>query len=229
MILAAGRGERLRPLTDTCPKPLLEVGGQPLIAHVLDRLQAADVQRCVINLSWLGEQLRERLQREWRWDMTCAFSHEHEQRLETGGGIFNVLDQLGPQPIIVGNADVYCDFDLTRLQRLAAQWPTGRLAHLVLVDNPEHHPQGDFGLNAAGLAVDTATDTPAGELARLTFSGISLLHPALFDGQQPGRFALAPLLRQAMAAGQVSAEHHRGCWTDVGTPERLAQIRQRLS
>lgn len=217
MVLAAGRGERLRPLTDHCPKPLVEVAGQSLIEHVLDKLADAGVQRCVINLNWLGAQLREHLEANWRWPMERLFSEELGERLETGGGIFKVLDKLGPGPFIVANADVYSDFDMTRLADRAWQWPAQNLAHLVLVDNPEHHPEGDFGMTPAGLLSDTP---PC-----LTFSGISLLDSQLFQGCNPGRFALAPLLRAAMQRGQVSAEHHTGLWTDVGTPERLATLR----
>lgn len=220
MVLAAGRGERLRPLTDHCPKPLVEVAGQSLIEHLLDKLACAGVKRCVINLNWLGAQIREHLETNWRWPMQCVFSEEQGERLETGGGIYKVLDKLGPGPFIVANADVYSDFDMTRLAQRAAQWTTGELAHLVLVDNPEHNPQGDFGLTAAGLL----SEAPP----RKTFSGISLLQPHLFEGCSPGRFALAPLLRVALQQGLASAEHHSGLWTDVGTLERLSALRAQL-
>ena len=221
MVLAAGRGERLRPLTDHCPKPMVEVAGQSLIEHVLDKLARAGVQRCVINLNWLGGKLRAHLEARWRWPMQCVFSEEQGERLETGGGIYKVLDQLGPGPFVVANADVYSDFDMLRLRQRVAHWSPRDQAHLVLVDNPAHHPDGDFGMTAEGLL----SEAPP----RLTFSGISLLHPRLFDGCAAGRFALAPLLRTGMHRGLISAEHHAGLWTDVGTPERLESLRAQLS
>lgn len=220
MLLAAGRGERLRPLTDHTPKPLIEVAGKPLIEHALDRLAAAGVTRCVINASWLGEQIREYVERRWRWDMDVRISEEPPGQLETGGGIFKALPLLGDAPFLVVNADVYCELTLDRLADTARRWPEGRRAHLVLVDNPEHHPQGDFALGVDGQLGETGP--------RLTFSGLSVLHPDLFAGQQGGRFPLAPLLRRALAAGQVSGEHYRGVWTDVGTPDRLEALRASL-
>jgi MurNAc alpha-1-phosphate uridylyltransferase len=221
MILAAGRGERLRPLTDTCPKPLITVDGKPLIEHALDRLAAAGVQTCVINLSWLGETIRDHLEAHWRWPMQCAFSDESERLLETGGGIFKALDMLGSAPFLLVNADVYCEFDLGELAIRARHWPAQCQAHLLLVDNPAQHPQGDFALNAQGRLQSSG---PA-----LTYSGLSILHPDLFQGQRPGRFALAPLLRQAIQEGAVTGAHYQGHWTDVGTPARLQELRQRLN
>lgn len=221
MILAAGRGERLRPLTDERPKPLIQVGRQALIEHMLDALARAGVQRCVVNLSWLGPVLHAHLLKHWRWEMQLLFSDESERRLETGGGIHKALPMLGPRPFLVVNADVYTDFDLTRLARRVEAWPSAQLAHLVLVDNPAHNPAGDFCLTTSGqLGHDGRS---------LTFSGLSVLHPALLEDQAPGCFPLAPLLRDAIGAGRVSAEHHAGLWTDVGTPERLAWIRQQVS
>lgn len=221
MLLAAGRGERLRPLTDSCPKPLVSVGGRALIDHALARLEAAGVTAGVVNLNWLGEQIVAHLAAHPPGGMRLQFSWEREQRLETGGGIFQALDQLGPAPFLLLNADVYCDLALSGLARLAQTWPDGRLAHLVMVDNPAHHPQGDFALGDDGrLCLQ-------GE--RLTYSGIAVLHPALFAECRPGRFALAPLLRRAIESGRASGEHHRGLWTDVGTPERLAQLRDALA
>lgn len=218
MILAAGRGERLRPLTDERPKPLIEVAGMPLIEHMLDALARAGVSRCVVNLSWLGPMLREHLSRHWRWDMQLLFSDESVGRLETGGGVFKALPQLGDQPFLLVNADVFTDFDLQGLAQQARNWVPGRLAHLVLVDNPVHNRSGDFALTPAGQLEADGRD--------LTFAGLSVLHPALLSGQSAGCFPLAPLLREAARAGQVSGEHHAGLWTDVGTPERLAWIRR---
>ncbi len=218
MLLAAGRGERLRPLTDHCPKPLIKVAGRPLIEHALDRLADAGVDRCVINLSWLGGQIREHLSRHWRWDMACAFSDESSGRLETGGGIYQALPLLGETPFLLVNGDVWSDCPLPPLARLARNWPAGRLGHLVLVDNPSHNPDGDFSLRADGrLGRDGA---------RLTYSGLAVLHPRLFAACRPGAFPLLPCLLQAIEAQALSGEHYGGAWTDVGTPERLHQLRR---
>lgn len=215
MLLAAGRGERLRPLTDHCPKPLLQVADRPLIDHALERLEAAGVEHCVVNLHWLGEQIQTHLGAR-AGAVELQFSWEREQLLDTGGGIFQALPQLGDAPFLLVNGDVYCDFPLARLSRLARGWPADRLAHLVLVDNPEHHPAGDFGLRANDM-LGQSDET-------LTYAGIAVLHPALFQGCKAGRFALAPLLRRAIEQGRVSGERHQGEWTDVGTPERLAAL-----
>ncbi len=208
MLLAAGRGERMRPLTDIKPKPLLEAGGRALIVHHLDALRAAGLREVVINLGYRGEQICAALGDGRRYGMRIDYSREPEQSLETGGGIFQMLPLLGPAPFAVINSDIWSDYPYARLPRE----PAG-LAHLVLVDNPPHHPEGDFVLRE-GLVLDN--ETP-----RLTFSGISILRPELFAGCQPGRFPLAPLLRRAMAAGRVSGEHYPGIWQDIGTPERL--------
>lgn len=217
MILAAGKGERMRPLTLHTPKPLVPVAGVPLIEYHLRGLAAAGFDEVVINHAWLGQQIEDHLGDGSRWDLRIAYSAEAEP-LETGGGIFKALPLLGEQPFVLINGDVWTDYDLARLRR-----PLAGLAHLVLVDNPEHHAKGDFS-----LAQDRVSDA-SGEGARLTFSGLSVLHPALFDGCQAGAFKLAPLLRQAMAQGQVSGEHHPGQWIDVGTLERLAQVERVLA
>lgn len=217
MILAAGKGERMRPLTLHTPKPLVPVAGVPLIEYHLRGLAAAGFDEVVINHAWLGQQIEDHLGDGSRWGLRIAYSAETEP-LETGGGIFKALPLLGEQPFVLINGDVWTDYDLARLRR-----PLAGLAHLVLVDNPEHHVQGDFS-----LAQDQVSDA-SGEGARLTFSGLSVLHPALFDGCQAGAFKLAPLLRQAMAQGQVSGEHHPGQWIDVGTLERLAQVERVLA
>ena len=215
MLLAAGRGERMRPLTDTKPKPLLEVGGQALIVYHLDALREAGFREIVINLGYRGEQICAVLGDGRRYGMHIDYSWEPEQPLETGGGIFQVLPLLGPSPFAVINSDIWSDYPYARLPRD----PAG-LAHLVLVDNPPHHPEGDFVLRE-GLVLDS-------EAPRLTFSGISILHPELFAGCQPGRFPLAPLLRRAMIAGRVSGEHYTGIWQDIGTPERLYRLDREL-
>jgi len=220
MILAAGLGTRMRPLTDHCPKPLLPVVGKPLIVHHIERLVAAGLRQLVINTAYRGAQIEAALGDGARWGAEIRYSPEGEA-LETGGGILRALPLLsdGAAPFVVVNGDIWCDLDLGTLPRS----PTG-LAHLVLVDNPAHHPGGDFH-----LAADGRVDASDASLPRLTFSGISLLRPALFDGQQPGAFPLAPLLRGAMARQAVSGQHHRGCWIDVGTPQRLTALERLLA
>jgi MurNAc alpha-1-phosphate uridylyltransferase len=227
LILAAGLGERMRPLTDTTPKPLLHVGGKPLIAWHLEKLAALGVREVVINTSWLASQFPATLGDGARWGLRLHYAHEGDVPLETGGGIWNALPQLGDRPFIAVNGDIWTDYDFARLPRQ----PTGD-AHLVLVDNPSQHPDGDFALH--GDRVES--DGPA----RLTFAGIGVYRRALFDGWRaivgdapganatPPRFKLAPLLRAAMAEGKVGGEHHRGAWTDVGTPARLAQLNAAL-
>ncbi|WP_028080305.1 N-acetylmuramate alpha-1-phosphate uridylyltransferase MurU [Solimonas soli] len=222
-ILAAGRGDRMRPLTDHTPKPLLEVGGRPLIEHHLQRLRAAGVDEIVINLGWLGAQIRERLGDGRAHGVRIEYSHEGWPALETGGALRRALPRLGTAPFLLVNGDVYSDHDPARLVACARHWPATRRAHLVLVPNPDHHPRGDFTL-ADGRIVE-----PAGE-ARLTFSGLSLVDPRLLDGAPAGgAFPLAPLLRAAAAEGRVSGERHDGLWCDVGTPERLRALDAQLS
>ncbi|MCJ0974601.1 nucleotidyltransferase family protein [Pseudomonas sp. PS1] len=213
MILAAGKGERLRPLTLHTPKPLVRAGGVPLIEYHIRALVEAGFDELVINHAWLGEQIEAHLGDGSALVARIHYSPEGEP-LETGGGIFKALPLLGDEPFVVVNGDIWTDFDF---RALSAQLPGAGLAHLVLVDNPAHHPQGDFMLRD-GAVVDAV-----GEGA-LTYSGIAVLNPRLFDGCQPGAFKLAPLLRQAMAAGRVTGEHYRGRWVDVGTHERLAEV-----
>lgn len=210
MILAAGRGERMRPLTDHTPKPLLVAGGKPLIRHHIERLAAAGIRELVINHAHLGAQIEAALGDGSGFVVEIRYSPE-EQALETGGGIFRALPLLGPEPFLVVNGDVWTDVDLAGLAIGA-----GDLAHLVLVDNPSHNPKGDFVL------IDDRVQSEGAP--RLTFSGIGLYRPELFDGQTPGAFPLAPLLRQAMAAGRVGGQRHDGHWFDIGTPERLAAL-----
>lgn len=217
MILAAGRGERMRPLTDHTPKPLLPVAGRPLIFHHLEGLRAAGIVDVVINTGHLGEQLPAVLGDGGAWDLRIAWSAEPPAALETGGGIFQALSLLGSEPFIVVNGDIWTDYPFTRLPDA----PAG-LAHLVLVDNPLQHSGGDFALLDNGRVMER--ETP-----RLTFSGISVLRPELFNRCEPGRFPLGSLLRRAMATGEVSGEHYRGGWRDIGTPERLAELDRALS
>ncbi|MCE8004339.1 N-acetylmuramate alpha-1-phosphate uridylyltransferase MurU [Billgrantia ethanolica] len=215
MILAAGLGKRMRPLTDHCPKPLLPVAGKPLIVHHLERLAAVGIDEVVINISYRAEQIISALDDGHQFGVRIAWSHE-TQPLETGGGIRQALPLLGGAPFLLVNGDVWCEFDPLTLPALG-----GDLAHLVLVDNPTHHPDGDFHLDAAGRVHDEGEP-------RLTFAGLSLLDPALVADQSPGEFPLAPLLRAAMHAGRVGGTHHRGRWVDVGTPERLAELEREL-
>lgn len=211
-ILAAGRGERMRPLTDHTPKPLIDVRGRPLIEHHLDGLRRAGIERVVVNLGWLGERLRAHLGDGARYGLRIDYSDEGWPALETGGGIHRALPLLGAAPFVVVNGDVYCDYPLQRLVERAQTLPPTELAHLVLVPNPAHHPDGDFALDGARVR---ETGEP-----RHTFSGLSVLRPALFDGCQAGAFALAPLLRAAMRADRVGGELYAGRWSDVGTVER---------
>ncbi|BBL71900.1 N-acetylmuramate alpha-1-phosphate uridylyltransferase MurU [Methylogaea oryzae] len=208
MILAAGRGERLRPLTDHTPKPLLQAAGKPLIGHLLESLAAAGFRRIVVNLGHLGEQLRAALGDGDRYGVALQYSQEPDGALETGGGIRQALPLLGDKPFLVVNGDIATDFPFASLRGR----PAG-LAHLVLIPNPPHKAHGDFAL-ADGLLRPDAGDGH-------TFAGIGVYRPELFAGLEPGRYPLAPLLRQAMAQGQVSGELYRGYWLDVGTPQRL--------
>jgi N-acetyl-alpha-D-muramate 1-phosphate uridylyltransferase len=218
MMLAAGRGERMRPLSDSTPKPLLEAGGKPLIAWHLERLAAAGFRDVVINHAHLGHIIETRLGDGAAFGVSIRYSPEGEA-LETAGGIANALPLLGEAPFLVVNADTYCEFDFTGLRaRLHGMVHEAEpIAHLVLVPNPPHHPQGDFVL--AGGRVESA-GAPA-----LTFGGIGIYRPSLFARIAPGTKAkLGPLLREAIAAGGVTGERFEGRWLDVGTPERLAWL-----
>ena len=218
MILAAGRGERMRPLTDHTPKPLLAVGGKPLIVWHIERLRAAGFSELVINHAHLGHRLEDALGDGAALGVRIAWSPE-ACALETAGGIRHALPLLGDAPFVVVNGDVYCDADFDALRAAAdGLRADGTLAHLLLVDNPGHHPEGDFHLATDGLI--HADGQP-----RLTFSGLGAYHPALFTGLPDDTPAkLAPLLRAAMSAGTVTGRHHRGRWIDVGTPQRLAEL-----
>lgn len=218
MILAAGRGERMRPLTDHTPKPLLPVGGKPLIVWHLERLAAAGFKEVVINHAHLGEQIEQTLGSGSQWNISIAYSPEPPGALETAGGIANALPLLGDEPFLVVNGDVYCDWDVSRA---ASALQSDDLAHVVLVPNPPHNEKGDFALDQGRAANESD--------ARYTFSGIGIYRPALFADLERGKPAkLAPLLRAAMDNNQVSAQLHTGRWEDVGTPERLAQLDQEL-
>lgn len=216
MLLAAGRGERMRPLTDDTPKSLLKAGAHSLIEHLLLRLARCGFADVVINHAHRGEQIEQALGDGARYGVTITYSAEGDQGLETGGGIYNALPLLGDAPFIAVNADVFTDYPF---ERLPGHFH-GPLAHLVLVDNPAHHPGGDFALHHGRVDSDAQP--------RLTFSGIGMYHPALFSQCRPGSFPLAPLLRRAAADHAVSGEHYRGEWLDVGTPERLAALDRRL-
>lgn len=219
MILAAGRGERMRPLTDTCPKPLLKVGSEPLIGWHLRRLKAAGIEEIVINHAWLGQQIEETLGNGAAYGVSIAYSAEGAQGLETAGGIATALPLLGEEPFLVINGDVLTDIDFTLASAQAAKLSAEqRLAYLWLVQNPAHNPKGDFVLQTDGVVLSTG----AGEA--LTFSGMGVYHPALFHDTPPKQAAkLAPLLRAAMEAGKVQGVKHEGLWLDVGTVERLAE------
>ncbi len=223
MILAAGRGERLRPLTDSCPKPLLKVAGKPLIVHHIEALARAGIHNIVVNTAWLAEQFPAVLGDGERFGVSIAYSFEGDTGLETGGGLLNALPLLGSGAFLLVNGDVHVDLDFGTLAL-----PAGDLAHLLMVD-PRDGGHGDFSLDDSGRLM------PEGDGTRLTYSGIGIIHPALFAGWhaglaadevqgQPPRFRLAPLLRHAMRCGRVSGRHHRKHWSDAGTPESLAEL-----
>ena len=231
MILAAGRGERMRPLTDTCPKPLLKAGGKSLLLWHLERLQHAGFRQIIINHAWLGALVEAALRVDAPENLGITYSPEHEA-LETAGGIANALplltqDAIDDAPFLVINGDIWCDYDFARAATIAEQMmASGALAHLVMVPNPPQHAAGDFALDA-GRINDIATTASA---TKLTFSGIGVYRPALFNSIKRGDKAkLAPLLRQAMATRQVSGELFSGRWEDIGTPERLTALDAELS
>jgi MurNAc alpha-1-phosphate uridylyltransferase len=220
MILAAGLGSRMRPLTDHCPKPLLDVAGKPLIVRHIERLAAARFTEIVINTAHLGQMIRERLADGAEWNVHIVYSNE-AQPLETAGGIVNALPLLGDAPFLVLNGDIWCDFPLGSLHKVLQKG----LGHLVLVNNPDHNPAGDFVLNTGQLA-------PRGNGRGYTFSGLSVLHPQLFAdwrSRSGEAFPLREVLLPAMATGDISGELYDGYWLDVGTPQRLQLLNQRLT
>jgi MurNAc alpha-1-phosphate uridylyltransferase len=221
MILAAGRGERMRPLTDHTPKPLLGVAGKPMIQYHIEALAAAGVSEIVINLAWLGQQIRAAIGDGSRFDVRIQYSDEGDAALETGGGIFKALPFLagsaGTDPFLVVSGDVYTEYPLAdAIKKLASD----DVAHFVVVPNPDFHARGDFGLENGRL-----TDT--GE--RYTYANIGVMRPEFFAGCQPGKFPLAPLMFDWIRRGRVSGELYRGVWHNVGTPRQLQQIDQEAS
>jgi len=211
MVLAAGRGERLRPITDTLPKPLVEIAGKPLIVYHLQALARAGITAVVINLSWLGSQIRAALGDGSRYGVRIAYSDEGPVPLETGGGIHRALPLLGPRPFLVVNADVWTDMDFGLLTL-----EEGADARLMLAPNPPHHARGDFGLEG-DFVVERAAD-------RFTYTGIGVYRPELFAGCAPGKFPLLPLLQRALAARRLRGEVYGGEWLDIGSPDRLAWL-----
>lgn len=216
MILAAGRGQRMRPLTDEIPKPLLRVNGIPLIEHHIGALAAGGIRDIVINLAWLGSQIRDRVGDGTKYGIKVSYSEETPEALETGGGIFRALPLLGKAPFWLINSDVFCAYDYA-----ARGLADGILGHLVMVPNPRHNATGDFSL-MDGKVTERAAQT-------LTYSGIAVLHPGLFSGASDGKFPLAPLFNDAIGRGALSGEIFTGRWIDVGTPGRLAALDRLLS
>lgn len=216
MILAAGRGERMRPLTDELPKPLLKAGPHRLIEYHLQQLAAAGFHEVVINVAWLGEKIIEQIGDGKQYGLQICYSDEGDQALETAGGIFKALPLLGEQAFVVINADVWCDYPYTKLKN----FELSGLAHLVLVNNPEHNPQGDF-------AIEHNRVLNQGE-RKFTFSGIGIYSKDFFADMSQGKAPLAPLLREAIEQGQVTGEVYPGRWLDIGTPQRLQQLEQLL-
>lgn len=212
MILAAGRGERMRPLTDRTPKPLLDVAGKPLIVHTIRQLVSAGFHDIVINHAHLGKQIEDTLGNGRQFGANIHYSPEGEQALETAGGIINALPLLGSEAFLVVNGDIATDFPFYELRDRTID-----LAHLVLVGNPEHHDQGDFGLDSKGMVVENGSE-------QYTFSGIGLYRPEIFAGLPAGIRKLGPLLRQAIANQRVTGQKYSGFWMDIGTPERLQQL-----
>ena len=215
MILAAGRGERLRPITDKLPKPLVAPGGETLLERHLRRLADAGVEKVVINLGWHGEQIVDKVGSGSQFGLAVSYSPEYDEILETGGGIRRALPMLGHEPFWVLNGDIYCDLPLPNVSL-----DDDTLGHLILVPTPDYKAQGDFDLVDGKIR---RGDAPA-----YTFAGIALYRPAFVDDQEPGRFSLAPLLFAAADRGLLTGEVYRGAWTDVGTPERLAQLDSEL-
>ncbi len=211
MVLAAGRGERLRPLTDEVPKSLVEVRGESLLERHLANIQSAGFHTVVINLGWLGDKIVERVGSGERYGLSVLYSQEGDNILETGGGIHKALPMLGTEPFLVVNADIYTDMPVPGIE-LADE----HVGHLVMVPSPDYREGGDFDIED-GLIRN-------GETQRLTFSGVAVYRPSFFDGCEPGRFPLAPMLREAAENGRLSGSLYEGLWADIGTPERLQAL-----
>ena len=211
MVLAAGRGERLRPLTDEVPKSLVEVRGESLLERHLANIRAAGVRTVVINLGWLGDRIVERVGSGDRYGLNVLYSQEGDNILETGGGIHKALPMLGDEPFLVVNADIYTDMPVPAIALADAH-----IGHLVMVPSPDYRDGGDFDIEG-GLIRN-------GETQQLTFSGVAIYRPSFFDGCKPGRFPLAPMLREAADKGQLSGSLYEGLWADIGTPERLRAL-----
>lgn len=224
MILAAGRGERMRPLTDTIPKPLLKVAGKCLIEYHIEALVKAGITELIINHAWLGEKIEAQLEDGQQYGVSIHYSRE-AQALETAGGIKKALPLLGDEPFIVVNGDVFTDYSFTHLTRLKSEQP----AHLVLVENPEHNTGGDFYCLNQQVFDQLPDEQSQIKVKRYTFSGIARYHPKFFHDMEQGKQALAPMLRAAMARQQVSGEIHYGHWLDIGTPERLQALNDKLN
>lgn len=216
-ILAAGRGERLKPLTDTTPKPLIKVGQHRLIEYHLYNLAAAGIEDVIINISWLGKQIQETLGDGEKYKLNISYSDEGEEVLETAGGIINALAMLGNDPFIVINGDIWSDFDLRRLinKEITSE------VHLVLVDNPDNHPQGDFGLDNGMVCNEAAV--------MYTYSGIGIYTASFFDGLKTEKLSLSPILRSKIQKQLVSGEYYDGKWTDAGRIERLEKLAEQLN
>lgn len=213
MLLAAGRGERLRPITDTLPKPLVEVAGRPLIAYHLEALARAGIHEVVVNLSWLGGRIRTALGGGEGYGVRITYSEEGPEPLETGGGIFRALPLLGPRPFLVVNADIWTDMQFGRCPALEEDAD----ARIVLVPNPMHHPRGDFGVGEDGIVLERDSD-------RFTYTGVGVYRPEFFAGCRPGKFPLLPLLKRAIAARRLRGAVFHGEWFDAGSPQRLTRL-----
>ena len=220
MILAAGRGKRMRPLTDKVPKPMLEVNRKPLIQYHVENLVQAGVVDIVVNHAIFGDQIETYLRDGKDFGARIVYSAEGDQPLETAGGIVKALSLLGEAPFLTVNADIWTDFPFQQLLNLSGDI-SSHLAHIILVDNPAHNPEGDFSLSENRVLNE-------GDLM-LTFSGISVFTPEFFKGCASGSKALAPMIRQAASHGQVSGSHYKGQWRDIGSPERLQELRQAYS
>lgn len=216
MILAAGRGERMRPLTDNLPKPLLPYRGKPLIVHVLEQCRAAGIHDFVVNLSYLPLKIQDTLQDGRAWGVNITYALEEQGPLGMAGGVINALPYLGNAPFLVLSADVLTDFPIARL---VARAPSVQCAHLVLVDNPPFHPNGDFHLTQEGVI--QLHGTP-----KWNYAGMGVYHPQIFAQYPPGERAMVPALRSFIEAGQITGEHYAGVWCNIGTPQDYESLQQ---